>query len=174
MMSYCWWLHGDLRLQFLLLTLRIFFIMQKTFVVFLCWRQVLCHLFIVKFELCCTYSGDCLTNDSKSPDRWRLFLFSLIHPSNPLMYLSYSTTTCPEQLSNICVFLKLPVIRWLTCSRQVTCSSSRRCLVRACSTSQPEAVDPVPKPVPLAQYSCWSSLVPAPWQVEICGCNDRH
>ncbi|TNN41494.1 hypothetical protein EYF80_048352 [Liparis tanakae] len=37
-----------------------------------------------------------------------------------------------------------------------------RCLVRACSTSQPEAVDPVPKPVPFAQYSCCSSLVPAP------------
>lgn len=62
----------------------------------------------------------------------------------------------------------------LACRRQVTCSSSSRCLVRACSTSQPEAVDPVPKPVPLAQYSCCSSVVPPPWQLDICGCQHRH
>lgn len=56
-----------------------------------------------------------------------------------------------------------------TCSRQVTCSSSSLCLVRACSTSQPEAVEPVPKPVPLAQYSCCSSLVPPPWLLDTVG-----
>lgn len=56
-----------------------------------------------------------------------------------------------------------------TCKRQVTCSSSRRCLVRACSTSQPDAVEPVPKPVPLAQYSCCSSVVPPTCPLETCG-----
>lgn len=58
-----------------------------------------------------------------------------------------------------------------TCKRQVTCSSSRRCLVRACSTSQPDAVEPVPKPVPLAQYSCCSSVVPPTCPLETCGCS---
>lgn len=61
----------------------------------------------------------------------------------------------------------------LTCSRQVTCSSSRRCFIRACSTSQPEAVDPVPKPVPLAQYSCCSSLDTPLW-LDVCGCPGRQ
>ena len=41
-----------------------------------------------------------------------------------------------------------------TCRRQATCSSSLFCRIRACSASQLEVVDPVPKPVPLAQY-CW-------------------
>ena len=39
----------------------------------------------------------------------------------------------------------------LTSSRHVACSSSAFCLLRACSTFHPEVVDPVPKPVPLAQ-----------------------
>lgn len=70
--------------------------------------------------------------------------------------------------------LNLTVSVWqgLTCKRQVTCSSSRRCFIKACSTSQPEAVDPVPKPVPLAQYNCCSSLDTPLW-LDVCGCPNR-
>ena len=39
----------------------------------------------------------------------------------------------------------------LTCRRHVTCSSSAFCFSIACSTSQPDDVEPVPNPVPLAQ-----------------------
>ena len=38
-----------------------------------------------------------------------------------------------------------------TWSRHVTCSSSLLCRSRACSASQLDVVEPVPKPVPLAQ-----------------------
>lgn len=56
-----------------------------------------------------------------------------------------------------------------TCRRQVTCSSSSLCLVRACSTSHPEAVEPVPKPVPLAQYNCCSSVDALLCVLDTCG-----
>lgn len=119
--------------------------------------------------LCCLlkkhqYCGSCST---------LLDLYNLPRPGEQSsVNAKYVTETLPETLKwghhRECL---TPRLTW---SRHVTCSSSSRCLVRACSTSQPEAVDPVPKPVPLAQYSCCSSLVPAPWQLDICGCQHRQ
>ncbi len=81
-------------------------------------------------------------------------------------------TECIITHPNRCkILISFVLFRWTcTCKRQVTCSSSRRCLVKACSTSQPDAVEPVPKPVPLAQYSCCSSVVPPTCPLEAWGC----
>lgn len=67
------------------------------------------------------------------------------------LYLGSRTET---SLQTQYFWWKSDKFRFVTCSKHVTCSSSLFCRSKACSASQLEVVEPVPKPVPLAQY-CW-------------------
>jgi len=60
---------------------------------------------------------------------------------------------------NLCRIMKTTLHEFSTWRKHVTCSSSLFCRNFAWSMSQLEVVDPVPKPVPFAQYVCAFSSV---------------
>ena len=73
-------------------------------------------------------------------------------------------------INSCLIYLYLSFVS-LTSNKHVTCSSSLFCLSKACSASQLDVVDPVPNPVPLAQYCCDFSLdVVGAWVVDVGTC----